>query len=78
MAKYIHGKEVKQMVIASDQAHTRASLIQAIHDFFGEDTRYYSCSAEDLTADGLISFFEANGKLDTDSYRFVACEHHSH
>jgi probable metal-binding protein len=78
MTKYIHGKEVKRMVTESDKSHTRESLIQEIHNCFGEETRFYSCSAENMTAEALISFFEANGKLDTDNYRFIPGEGHSH
>lgn len=78
MTKYIHGGEVKRMVLASDKSHTRESLIQEINNLFGEETRFYSCSAENMTAEALISFFEANGKLNTDNYRFNLCEGHSH
>ena len=78
MTKYIHGKEVKRMVTESDKSHTRESLIQEIHNCFGEETRFYSCSAENMTAEALISFFEANGKLDTENYRFNSCEEHPH
>jgi len=78
MTKYIHGGVVKKMALASDKSYTRESLIQEINDQFGEETRFYSCSAEDMTADALISFFEANGKLNPDNFRFNQCESHSH
>ncbi|MBT4287291.1 MAG: YecH family protein [Deltaproteobacteria bacterium] len=78
MTKYIHGGEVKRMVLASDKSYTRDSLIQEINDQFGEETRFYSCSAENMTADALISFFVANGKLNPVNFIFNQCESHSH
>ena len=78
MTKYIHGGEVKRLILASDKSHTRESLVKEINDQFGEETRFCSCSAEDMTADALISFFEANGKLNPSNYRFIQCENHSH
>jgi len=78
MAEQVHGREVKQMAMASGKSMTRASLHQEIIDKFGEETRFYSCAAENMTADELISFFEDNGKLDLQDYRFEACEGHEH
>ncbi|MBU3916699.1 YecH family protein [bacterium] len=78
MAKHIHGGEVKQMAMASGKTHTRESLHKEIIDTFGKETRFFSCSAENMTADELISFFEANGKLNPSDYSFESCQCHEH
>ncbi len=71
MTKQVHGSAIKQMVNESTENYTRDALLSAIIEKFGEDTRFYSCSAENMTADELISFFEGNGKLSTDDYTFA-------
>lgn len=78
MAEQVHGREVKQMAMASGKSLTRESLHQEIIDKFGEQTRFYSCAAENMTADELITFFENNGKLNFEDYSFNACEGHEH
>lgn len=80
MADRIHGHEVKRMVMESGSTFTRESLISAIENQFGEETRFYSCSADSMTADELIQFFESRGKLNTKDYTFNtdpahACHH---
>lgn len=75
MSKHVHGREVKQMAMASGKSMTRESLHQEIIERFGEETRFYSCAAENMTADELISFFETNGKLNLQDYSFDPCEH---
>ncbi len=63
----IHGHEVIQMMLQSGKPYTRASLLADITSNFGPTARFYTCSAEDLTADGLIDFLREKGK-------FVECE----
>ena len=63
----IHGHEVIQMMLRSGKAYTRASLLADIVATFGPDSRFFYCSAENLTAEGLIDFLQAKGK-------FVPCE----
>ena len=63
MSNSIHGHEVMHMMLESGQSYTRASLRQAIHERFGKEARFYTCSASDLDADALISFLEARGKF---------------
>jgi len=77
MADRIHGHEVKQMVMASGSTYTRDSLISAIIDKFGEETRFYSCSADSMTADELIQFFEERGKLNPETYTFHTGPQHA-
>jgi len=63
----IHGHEVIQMMLQSGKAYTRTSLLTDIVATFGPDSRFFTCSAENLTAEGIIDFLQAKGK-------FVPCE----
>ena len=63
----IHGHEVIKMMLQSGKAYTRESLRADIVANFGTDTRFYACSADNMTADGLIDFLQAKGK-------FVPCD----
>ena len=63
MPEQVHGHEVMAMMIESGKVYTRASLQADIIERFGEGTRFYTCSAEHMTADELISFLEARGKF---------------
>ncbi|MCF7824679.1 MAG: YecH family protein [Candidatus Marinimicrobia bacterium] len=60
---YIHGHAVMEMMVASEKAYTRDSLKEDILARFGSDTRYFTCSAEGMTADDLITFLEQKGKF---------------
>ena len=59
----IHGHEVIQMMLQSGKAYTRASLLTDIVATFGPDSRFFTCSAENLTAEGIIDFLQAKGKF---------------
>lgn len=59
----IHGHEVIQMMLDSGKSYTRPELVTAITGRFGQAVRFYTCAAENLTADGLIDFLEARGKF---------------
>ncbi len=59
----IHGHEVMQMMLSSDKTYTKASLTRDIKTRFGADARFYTCSAENLTAEDLVAFLEAKGKF---------------
>lgn len=63
MEGQIHGHEVMRMMIESGAAYTRASLRDAIIGRFGEGARFYTCSADGMTADEIIAFLEARGKF---------------
>lgn len=77
MAERVHGHEVKRMVMEAGNSHSRESLVSAIIDKFGEETRFYSCAADNMTADELIAFFENNGKLNQDNYTFFTGPGHT-
>jgi probable metal-binding protein len=59
----IHGHEVMHMMVNSGESYTRESLRSAIHQQFGEETRFFTCSAQGMTADELILFLENKGKF---------------
>lgn len=44
-------------------SYTEKSLIEAIIEKFGKEERFYTCSAENLTAQGLIDFLKDHGKF---------------
>jgi probable metal-binding protein len=56
-----HAHEVLGMMLG--QTFTDASLISAMHNTFGDDAKYYSCSQNDMTAEQLIAFLKSKGKL---------------
>ena len=65
--KQIHGHEVMQMMLQSGKAYTRASLLTDIVTTFGPDSRFFTCSAQNLTPEGIVDFLQAKGK-------FMPCE----
>ncbi len=63
MSEPVHGHEVIRMMIESGAVYTKESLRAAIVEKYGEDVRFCTCSAEDLSPDELIAFLESVGKL---------------
>ena len=61
--KKIHGHEVMKMMLASGKAYTKDTLVKDIVSTFGNDTRFYTCSAENMTAEELVSFLDSKGKF---------------
>lgn len=59
----IHGHEVLQMMIASDTEYSTLSLIDAIKTRFGKDSRFHTCSAENMSAEQLVEFLANRGKF---------------
>jgi len=59
----IHGHEVMQMMVDSGKSYTRSSLLTDIVAKFGPNSRFFTCSAADLTPEGIIDFLEAKGKF---------------
>ena len=57
-----HGHEVLHMM-EGNSYKTKQELINAIVARFGADERFYTCSAEDLTAAELVDFLEERGKF---------------
>ena len=63
MAQAIHGHEVMKMMIAENKTFSKQMLEEAIWQKFGTDTRFYTCSAQNMTAGELIDFLESRGKF---------------
>lgn len=63
MSGSIHGHQVMEMMLESEQGFTRESLKAAMAERFGADARFYTCRAQDMDADGLIDFLAARGKF---------------
>ena len=59
----IHGHEVLNMMIASGESYSKESLVAAIESRFGEDARFHTCSAENMSAAELVAFLEKKGKF---------------
>ena len=51
------------MMLETDRSFTRQTLREAIYERFGETARFFTCSAQDMTADELIDFLTARGKF---------------
>ena len=56
-----HGHEVLEMMQGHN--YTEKSLLEAIIAKFGPDERFYTCSADNLTSQGLIDFLKEHGKF---------------
>lgn len=63
MTETIHGHEVMKMMIESGATYTRDTLRAAMVERFGEEARYHTCSAQDMTAETLIVFLAERGKF---------------
>jgi len=59
----IHGHDVLNMMIESGKQYTEQSLVQAIDSRFGNNARFHTCSAENMTAAELVAFLTARGKF---------------
>lgn len=59
----VHGHEVLKMMIESGERYSTASLEAAIKARFGDEARFHTCSASDLTAGELVAFLAAKGKF---------------
>lgn len=57
----VHGHEVLHMM--EGNSYTENSLINAIVDRFGSEERFYTCSAENMTAEELVTFLKDRGKF---------------
>ncbi len=57
-----HGHEVLHMMEGNNYS-TKQQLVDAIIERFGVDERFYTCSAENLTAAELVDFLAERGKF---------------
>ena len=58
-----HAHDVLQMMATSGITYTRESLVQAVLEQFGEDTRFHTCAGQGMNAEEIVAFIEARGKL---------------
>ena len=63
MSEQIHGHEVMKMMIESGENFTKDSLEEAIVKHFGEQARFYTCSAENMTPKQIVDFLDTKGKF---------------
>jgi len=59
MPESIHRHEVQRTMIAADRASAREDLLAEIAAHFGDDARFHSRSASDLTAVEFVDFLLA-------------------
>jgi len=76
----IHGHEVIHLIAEADRAFSRQELVGVIATKFGANARFHTCSAEDLSADGLVGFLVERGKLFGDEHSLAldaskVCQH---
>lgn len=70
MVEQVHGHEVMRMMMEDGRIYTKATLRAAIDDRFGEGARFYTCSAENMTAEELVAFLESRSKFIQDGEGF--------
>ena len=59
----IHGHEVMEMMINSQKAYTEASLKADIDAKFGEQARFYVCTAANMDSAELVQCLKGKGKF---------------
>jgi probable metal-binding protein len=57
-----HGHEILHMMEGNTYAN-KQELVDAIHARFGQDERFYTCSATNMTALEIVEFLSAKGKF---------------
>ena len=82
MPDSVHGHDVMALMVAQANPVLKPELIAQIVQTFGEAMRYHTCSAENLTAEELISLLLNKGKI-TESAQGLSLVagrqcHHSH
>ena len=63
MSHSVHGHEVLHFMLENEGGFSKESLREAIIARFGADTRFHTCSAEEMTAEQLIEFLSAKEKF---------------
>ncbi|WP_372870629.1 YecH family metal-binding protein [Shewanella sp.] len=63
MTQSVHGHEVMAMMLAHGKPLTQEALIHLIADTFGADTRFHTCSAQNMSAAELVAFLKQKGKF---------------
>lgn len=63
MFEQIHGHQVMRLMLESGKTYTKESLSSEIQKRFGQEARFYTCSAQGMTAGEIIDFLEKRGKF---------------
>lgn len=87
-APLVHGHDVLHLALGLGRAVTRDELVAEVLRRFGPDARFHTCSAQGMTAEGIVDFLVGRGKFDvadgrlrTDPARICSHgdgEHHDH
>jgi probable metal-binding protein len=67
----IHGHEAIALIRALPTPLDRTALVQLLEEHFGPTTRFFTCSASDMTAAGLVAFLVERGKLTSRAGKLV-------
>ena len=59
----VHGHAIMHLLAASENPLPRKKIQSAVEAQVGQNVRFYTCSAEDLTLDGLLEFLLNRGKI---------------
>ncbi|WP_281213873.1 YecH family metal-binding protein [Shewanella insulae] len=71
MSDSIHGHQVMELMLSLGRAVSKGELTELMHQAFGEQARYHTCSASEMDAQELIAFLERKGKF-TESAEGIA------
>ncbi len=63
MAESIHGHDVMELMLTLGKTFTKESLKDALHEKFGKDAKYHTCSAQNMNAAEIIEFLNSRGKF---------------
>lgn len=63
MKQDIHGHAVLNALIASKEPMPRSELEEKIHNEFGNDVCFHTCSQQDLSLDQLLDFLLSKKKV---------------
>ncbi|MGX9460201.1 YecH family metal-binding protein [Shewanella sp. A14] len=63
MSESVHGHQVMEMMLTHGSALTKQDLKTMMHNKFGTEARYHTCSANAMDAEMLIDFLEGKGKF---------------
>jgi len=59
----VHGHEVINVIKGLKGTESKEELITIVNSKFGEETLFYNCSNDSMSAEVLLTFFEGKGKL---------------
>lgn len=60
----IHGHEVIRIVSSHPEGISPENLADAVSRQFGQDARFFTCSAENMSLGELLSFLADRGKIE--------------